>query len=253
MKKISLVLFAVMMAALLAFGASAEVTNYETDTDASFDVTYTGTAGAYYAIVAVEGIVAEGTAPTITEDNIQFIDQKTAGAGGSVTFEDILLKKDGTACSIFLGGSDLPKAVLLGYVNYSGEFYAVTGKTNAGATVTITDTTDVTVTFTETATSGTYTFAEVPAGTYKLVVTMAKHTSYTKNELVVEDNVNYKDVVIYVGDITGEGSVTFLDFSKLLTVYNQTNEACDVTGDGSVTFLDFSKLLTNYNKTAVVE
>lgn len=256
MKKFTKVLFWVLTAVVLATTAMAATVNYETDEYAAFDVTYTGTAGEYYAIVVVEGIAAKGETPNITETSIQYIDQKTAGTSGTVVFEDVVLKDDGTPCSVYLGGSDLDEAVLLGYVNNvsaPGEFYVVTGKTNAGATVTITDTNNAAVTFTETATSGNYTFAEIPAGTYKLVVTMAKHTSYTKNELVVADNVTYKDVEIYAGDVTGEGSITYLDFSKLLTVYGQENEECDVSGDGYVTYLDFSKLLTNYNAAPVVE
>ena len=256
MKKFTKVLFWVLTAVVLATTAMAATVNYETDEYAAFDVTYTGTAGEYYAIVVVEGIAAKGETPNITETSIQYIDQKTAGTSGTVVFEDVVLKDDGTPCSVYLGGSDLDEAVLLGYVNNvnaPGEFYVVTGKTNAGATVTITDTNNAAVTFTETATSGNYTFAEIPAGTYKLVVTMAKHTSYTKNELVVADNVTYKDVSLKGGDVSADGAIGFSDLLTILTNYNTTNASADITGDGTVGFSDMLVVLTNYNLTSVME
>lgn len=259
MKKISLVLFAVMMAALLAFGASAEVTNYETDTDASFDVTYTGTAGAYYAIVAVEGIVAENAAPTITEDNIQFIDQKTAGAGGSVTFEDILLKEDGTACSIFLGGSDLPKAVLLGYVNKVDEVvtFTVSGNVTAhatGATITITDTTDAEKVYTGTSTNSGYS-VEVPAGTYNVVVTLNGHTSYKKNGVAVSANTSV-DATLIGGDTDASGSVNDTDLTNVLGDFGKTEgfvAGCDINSDGSVNDSDLTIVLGSFGSVAIEE
>lgn len=255
MKKITLVLSVVLMAALLAFSAVAAPVDYETDTNAAFDVTYTGTAGAYYAIVAVEGIAAEGTAPAITEDSIQYIDQKTADADGSVAFEDILLKVDGTAATIYLGGSDLDEAVLLGWVNKPADEpdeYAVSGTvtsaSDAAATVTLTSGDK---TFTVNTNAGVYT-VDVPAGTYKMVVTKAKHLSYTKNELVVAAAVT-KDVTLAGGEIVVDGTIDSLDLGKVLSVYNAENSEIDVTDDGVVDSLDLGKVLASYNAVPTVE
>ena len=255
MKKLTLVLSVVIMAAILAVSAVAAPAVYETDTNAAFDVTYTGTAGAYYAIVAVEGIAAEGTAPAITEDSIQYIDQKTADADGAVAFEDILLKVDGTPATIFLGGSDLDEAVLLGWVNKPADepdTFTVSGKvtsaSDAAATVTLTSGDNV---FTVNTEAGAFS-VDVAAGTYKMVVTKAKHLSYTKNELVVADNVT-KDVTLAGGEIVVDGTIDSLDLGKVLSVYNAENDEIDITDDGVVDSIDLGKVLASYNAVSVVE
>ena len=258
MKKITLVMSVLLMVALLAVSAVAAPVEYETDTNAAFDVTYTGTAGAYYAIVAVEGIAAEGTAPAITEDSIQYIDQKTADADGAVAFEDILLKVDGTAATIYLGGSDLDEAVLLGWVNKPADAPAeftvsgtVTSASDAAATVTLTNVADETIVFTVNTNAGAYS-VDVTAGTYKMVVTKALHLSYTKNELVVAEAVT-KDVTLKGGDVNADSTITYLDFGAMLTSYNTDDSAVDVNADGIVNYLDFGTMLSNYNAVATVE
>ena len=255
MKKITLVLSVVLMAALLAFSAVAAPAEYETDTNAAFDVTYTGTAGAYYAIVAVEGIAAEGTAPAITEDSIQYIDQKTADANGAVAFEDILLKVDGTPSTIYLGGSDLDEAVLLGWVNKPADepdtftvSGTVTSASDAAATVTLTSGDNV---FTVNTNAGAYS-VDVAAGTYKMVVTKAKHLSYTKNELVVAAAVT-KDVTLVGGDVDGTGVIEFADLMGVLNNYASATTDFDVDDSGDVGFSDLMTVLNNYEAVPTVE
>ena len=80
MKKLTLFLSVLLAMAVFAFAASAAPVDYTANEDGSFDVTYTGTAGEYYAIVIVEGIAAEGEAPVITSSSIQYIDQVTLTA-----------------------------------------------------------------------------------------------------------------------------------------------------------------------------
>ena len=92
MKKLTLFLSVLLAMAVFAFAASAAPVNYTANEDGSFDVSYTGTAGEYYALVIVEGIAAEGTAPVITSSSIQYIDQVTAAADGTAAFNGILLK-----------------------------------------------------------------------------------------------------------------------------------------------------------------
>lgn len=253
MNKIKLALSAVSMAAVLAFSAFAADT-FETDANGAFDVSYSGTAGEYYAVVVLSGIADEGTAPAITEDTIQYIDQKTAGADGKVSFEDILIKTAGTPSTVYLGGSDLDKAVLLGYVNKTSN-YKVSGTvasvSSSAAKVTLTSTTDTSKTFTVDTANGAYTVT-VPADTYKFVVTKPKHLSYTKNALVVAENVE-KNVTLKGGDVNADGEVTYLDFGELLSAYNTVSEANDVNEDGVVNYLDFGELLANYGAVSTVE
>ena len=257
MKKLTLFLSVLLAMAVFAFAASAAPVDYTANEDGSFDVTYTGTAGEYYAIVIVEGIAAEGEAPVITSSSIQYIDQVTAGADGTAAFNGILLKTDGVKGTVYLGGSDLAAAKLLGYVNNDGdeETFTVSGTVTSDsakeANVTLTSTTDEAKVFTVSTASGEYTIA-VPADTYKFVVTKAAHLSYTKNELEVKANVA-KDVELKGGDTNADGAINFDDLAAILKLYGEADDRGDVDGKGTVDFADLSAVLKNYGVTAVVE
>lgn len=253
MKKLLFVLAAIMLVSMLAFAVGAEPVNYETDSNKAFDVTYNGTAGKYYAIVVVEGISTG--APVVTESSIQYIDQKTAGTDGTVAFNDILLREDDTPCTVYIGGSDLDEAVLMGYVNAEAKKFTVSGSVTSNSdepsTVTLTSTEDETKVFTVQTSSGTYTVT-VPEDTYKFVVTRNAHLSYTKKELVVADNV-VKNATIQGGDIIADGEIGIEDLSTLLGAYNTATASSDITGEGTVDIIDLSILLGNYTAVAVIE
>ena len=257
MKKLTLFLSVLLAMAVFAFAAGAEPVNYTANDDGSFDVTYTGTAGEYYALVIVEGIADEGAAPVITSSSIQYIDQVTAGADGTAAFNKILLKTDGVQGTVYLGGSDLAAAKLLGYVNKtSDEKFTVSGTVTSEsaveANVTLTSTTDETKVFTVTTESGEYTIS-VPADSYKFVVTKNAHLSYTKNELeVAADTV--KDVTLVGGDVNADNTIDIIDLGKLLNAYNSSSDlSADINGDGAIDVIDLGKLLNNYNAVATVE
>lgn len=257
MKKLTLFLSVLLAMAVFAFAASAAPVDYTANEDGSFDVTYTGTAGEYYALVIVEGIAAEGTAPVITSSSIQYIDQVTAAADGTATFNGVLLKTDGVKGTVYLGGSDLDAAKLLGYVNNSGteETFTVSGTVTSDsakeAKVTLTSTSDGAKVFTVDTASGSYTIS-VPADTYKFVVTKAAHLSYTKNELEVKANVA-KDVELKGGDITADGIIDFDDWTEVIMNYSTATESADITGDGIVNFDDLTLVVVNYTAKSVVE
>lgn len=253
MNKIKLALSAVSMAAVLAFSAFAADT-FETDANGAFDVSYSGTAGEYYAVVVLSGIADEGTAPAITEETIQYIDQKTAGADGKVSFEDILIKTAGTPSTVYLGGSDLDKAVLLGYVNKTSNYKVsgtVASDSSYEASVALTGSKDLTKTYTITTTNGEYSI-DVPADTYKFVVTKKGHLSYTKNSFAVTGNTS-KNITLKGGDIVADGEVNHLDLGDLLANYNNTSKEYDITGDEIINHLDLGELLKNFLEKAVVE
>ncbi len=249
MKKLSLALVMVLAVALLALSAAAAApVDFEVAKDGSFDVTYEGTAGAYYAIVAVKGISEVGTAPSITEDSIQFIDQKTAGADGKVTFSDILLKVDGTEASIYLGGSDLNAAILLGYVNKSAGF-EITG------TITSSSAVESTVsfigsgnTYSVDTVNGVYTIS-VPAGTYTFKATKKYSLSVTVNEFVVSE-ADTVDCVLYGGDTDENGKINVQDLNSLLSNYGMTGATTatpsNINGDSTVNVQDLNILLSHY-------
>ena len=258
MKKIVLTMLVIVLAACTCVLAGAVPAEYEPDGTGAFQISYDGaTPGEYYALVIVSGIAEEGTAPQITEQSIQYIDQLTAGSDGVVTFDNVLLRTDGTEASVYLGGSDFDSALLLGYVNKGGSVseYTVSGTISSDsskdASVKLTSVVDSASVYTITTADGVYTIT-VPADTYKFEVTKPAHLSYTKNELVVADNTTV-DVVLKGGDINGDGSISYLDVGTLLQVYNSDDESADVTGDGVVSYLDLGVLLNNYNGISVVE
>ena len=254
MKKFTLVMSAILMAVLLAFSAAA-AEEFMADANKAFDITYTGTEGQYYAIVIVEGLVEEGDAPSITEDSIQYIDQQTAGEGGVVSFEDVLLKVDGTQATVFLGGSDLDEPVLLGWVNKTVEATTftvsgtVTSDSDSEAKVTLTCGENV---FEVNTVNGVYEVA-VPVGTYTLVAEKAKHLSYTKTALEVMDGNVEQNAKLLGGELEIDGTVNFDDLSIVLLYYRQNVEEADVDGTGTVDFDDLSIILLNYRKSAIAE
>lgn len=257
MKKLTFFLSVLLAMAVFAFAASAAPVDYTANEDGSFDVTYTGTAGEYYALVIVEGIAAEGTAPVITSSSIQYIDQVTAAADGTAAFNGILLKTDGVKGTVYLGGSDLDAAKLLGYVNNSGteETFTVSGTVTSDsakeAKVTLTSTSDAAKVFTVDTASGSYTIS-VPADTYKFVVTKVAHLSYTKNALEVMADVA-KNVELKGGDITADGIIDFDDWTEVIMNYSTATESADITGDGIVNFDDLTLVVVNYTAKSVVE
>lgn len=260
MKKITLIMSVVIMAVLLAFGAAAAEI-FPADADKAFDITYTGTPGEYYAIVIVEGIVDEGSVPSISEDSIQYIDQKTAGANGTVSFEDVLLFEDDTPATVFLGGSDLDDgAIVLGWVNKTEEEVdtftfsgAVTSGTKKPATVTLTNVADAAKTYTADTIDGVYTISGIEGATYQVVITAPGQLSYTKSALLIEADATYKDITLKSGNVTSDDKVDKLDLSAVLSNYGKMVETGDCTGDVKVDKLDLSAVLANYGSKAVVE
>lgn len=257
MKKLTLFLSVLLAMAVFAFAAGAAPVEYTANEKGSFDVTYTGTRGEYYALVIVEGIAAEGTDPVITNDNIQYINQVTAGANGVAAFDGILLKDPGTAGTVYLGGSDRGNkgALLLGYVNKANARFTVSGTITSEsakeANISLTSTTDEAKVFPVVTSAGAYTVT-VPADTYKFVVTKAAHLSYTKNALNVSANV-VKDVKLLGGDVVQSGTIDYADLGKVVSAYGTASENYDITGEGTVDYRDLSIVITNYNATAVVE
>lgn len=258
MKKIVLTMLVIVLAACTCVLAGAVPAEYEPDGTGAFQISYDGaTPGEYYALVIVSGIAEEGTAPQITEQSIQYIDQLTAGSDGVVTFDNVLLRTDGAEATVYLGGSDFDSALLLGYVNKGGSAseYTVSGTISSDsskdASVKLTSVVDSASVYTITTADGVYTIT-VPADTYKFEVTKPAHLSYTKNELVVDDNTTV-DVVLKGGDINGDGSIDFDDLSSLLLKYGLSEKEADINGDGVINFDDLSKLLLNYAAVSEIE
>ena len=258
MKKIVLTMLVLVLAACTCLLAGAVPAEYVPDGTGAFQISYDGaTPGEYYALVIVSGIAEEGTAPQITEQSIQYIDQLTAGSDGVVTFDNVLLRTDGAEATVYLGGSDFDSALLLGYVNKGGAVseYTVSGTISSDsskdASVKLTSVVDSASVYTITTADGVYTIT-VPADTYKFEVTKPAHLSYTKNELVVDDNTTV-DVVLKGGDINGDGVINFDDLTAIVLNYSTASDEADVTGDGAVNFDDLTSVILNYMLSSVAE
>lgn len=258
MKKIVLTMLVIVLAACTCVLAGAVPAEYEPDGTGAFQISYDGaTPGEYYALVIVSGIAEEGAAPQITEQSIQYIDQLTAGSDGVVTFDNVLLRTDGAEATVYLGGSDFDSALLLGYVNKGGSVseYTVSGTISSDsskdASVKLTSVVDSASVYTITTADGVYTIT-VPADTYKFEVTKPAHLSYTKNELVVDDNTTV-DVVLKGGDINGDGVINFDDLTAIVLNYSTASDEADVTGDGAVNFDDLTSVILNYMLSSVAE
>ncbi len=254
-KFLRMALCALAFAAVLCGGAFAAET-YNQDASGAYTVDYTGKAGGYYAILVVDGIYEDGKMPTITEDSIIYISQETADAEGKVSFADFKTKNDHNG-TVYIGGSDLDSAVLLGYVKAPLTGSKVSGSVTSDSgspvesNVTLTSTTDSSKTFTVPTTDGAYEIT-VPNDTYKFVVTKKAHLSYTKNELAVSENV-VKDVELKGGDVTLDDTINIRDITALIAVYNTDDATADVNGSGTVDIRDLTVLLGNYGKTAIAE
>lgn len=242
-------------AAVLCGGAFAAET-YNQDSNGAYTIDYTGTAGSYYAILVVDGTYDENQTPIITADSIIYISQETAGENGKVSFANFKTKNDHDG-TVYLGGSDLESAVLLGYVKAPSTGSKVSGTVTSDSgspvesNVTLTSTTDSAKVFTVTTTDGAYEIT-VPNDTYKFVVTKKAHLSYTKNELAVSADLT-KDVELNGGDANGDGTVNYRDLNVAIVEYNTVNGTSDVNGDGVVNYRDLNITITNYNANAVVE
>lgn len=258
MKKIVLTMLVLVLAACTCVLVGAVPAEYEPDGTGAFQISYDGaTPGEYYALVIVSGIAEEGTAPQITEQSIQYIDQLTADSTGVVSFDNVLLRTDGAEATVYLGGSDFDSALLLGYVNKGGSAseYTVSGTISSDsskdASVKLTSVVDSASVYTITTADGVYTIT-VPADTYKFEVTKPAHLSYTKNELVVADNTTV-DVVLKGGDVNGDGVINFDDLTAIVLNYSTASDEADVTGDGAVNFDDLTSVILNYMLSSVAE
>lgn len=86
------------------------------------------------------------------------------------------------------------------------------------------------------ATSGSQSVAPAATTTYTITCSSASASA----------TVTVNSSVPVVGDCTGDGHVTIIDLSTLLTRYGTNYPACDFNNDGVIGILDLSKLLSNY-------
>ena len=114
-----------------------------------------------------------------------------------------------------------------------------------------------------------FTFKGIESGTYDILITKPRHTSFMiKSILVGDEDVELANVpsvqciTLPCGDINGDGMINDGDLTELwkLSNYNRNiedegvNEMCDLNGDGMINDVDLTILwmISNYNKGPVV-
>ncbi len=116
-----------------------------------------------------------------------------------------------------------------------------------------------------------FSIANVPAGTYDLVVTKAGHLTYTIKNVVVgnetldltkHSNAAVKNITLLAGDVNRDGMINNLDYASVLdrSNFNKNytkaedvgNVLADVNGDGMINNLDYAVILSreHFNKSA---
>lgn len=116
-----------------------------------------------------------------------------------------------------------------------------------------------------------FSFANVAAGTYDLVVTKAAHLTYTiKNVVVGNEDIDlttaqgkaYQNITLLAGDVDGNGMINNLDYATVLDQHNFNksytkaedvrNVLADVDGNGMINNLDYAVILSkdHFNKSA---
>lgn len=242
-----------LVSALLSLAVFAESETYTPGSDGTYSVGYSdGTSGAYYALLVVEGIVDEGSTPTISEDSVLYIDQATADSDGNVTFNGWIPKNDNPA-TVYLGGTNLDKPVLLGYLGENTFVISGTVSTDSGTTslASITLKNDDGEYSATADSTGKYS-VEVPEGTYKFTVTVKNHLSYTKSAFDVNEAKENVNVTLKGGDVNGDGNINIVDFTRVVSAYG-TDSEIDINNDGTVNILDFTRIVSNYGTSAVSE
>jgi hypothetical protein len=96
-----------------------------------------------------------------------------------------------------------------------------------------------------------YTTPTLANGTHtiKVRITGTKNAS-SSGTTIAADRIDITASAAVPGDVNGDGHVTIIDLSTVLTHYGTsgTRAQGDVTGDGSINIVDLSTVLTNYGK-----
>ena len=132
----------------------------------------------------------------------------------------------------------------------------VTSYGDGDSTVTLTDSTGAKAVTTVSGSCATYSFENVPAGTYTLSVSKDNHVTreYT---VTLEEDMALDVTINLLGDTTGDGKVNMKDWSCLYDHISETStltdyalQCADVTGDGKVNMKDWSRLYDHISEVA---
>ncbi|MBE7039267.1 MAG: hypothetical protein E7398_00910 [Ruminococcaceae bacterium] len=252
-KLLSLVVVCMMLFTMSVSVFAEEPTTTENDgswTTAGSNAEY---ANKMMTILAYEG--------SLNLNSIQYIDQTVADSEGNYSFENYIPKDiptGSTAYTVKIGGEVIGTPVDAGTIVGTGARLSGTVEflgTETGATITLTPDEGAANVIT-TETNGTFD-GVVEKGTYTLVVSKDGHTTYTKENVVVSDDVDDLEYTIYGGDIDESGIVALSDLLLVLENYeaeiNGENGACDIDESGVIGMNDLLTVLENITVKSVTE
>ena len=100
-----------------------------------------------------------------------------------------------------------------------------------------------------------YSFSDVPSGTYTMKVMKQNHVTREYTVTVGSSNVVQDVKICLLGDVTGDGKVNTKDWARLKAHVNETSNltgyelACgDVNGDSKVNIKDWARLKAHVNE-----
>lgn len=275
MKKITLLSVAASMLLSSAIGVSA-AEKIMPNEDGSYTVNaeVAGVAaGSMYGILAVKG---DAAVDTITEADIMYIDQITATEAGKISLAKFGLL-EATESTLYVGGAGLDGATEIAVLGVKVEVKGnkISGQVtsynpNNATTVTLYqngEATAYTATIAAVEGSGQVTqnfeIADVPAGTYDLVVTKAQHLTYKVTGVVVEgadidlsaaEDKEYQNMTMLCGALDNNELINYddlfivLDASTYgLSVEEAASPEADLDGNALVQYDDLFIVLDAKN------
>ena len=101
-----------------------------------------------------------------------------------------------------------------------------------------------------------YSFSDVPSGTYTMKVIKSKHVTREYTITVGAEAVTQDVKIHLLGDINGDGKVNMKDWGAVYAHVNETKlltgyelKCAEVTGDGKVTMKDWNRIYAHVNET----
>lgn len=208
--------------------------------------------------------VGTSTLTEITDVIIKYIDQIPAVTDGQTIFTYKL--KDGPVAgqvyTVAVGGSNVDTVIYQEVLPVEGESGADIGTIEGtvmfnGGTFAATYTLTATDAGGEVApivtASSNFSLADIPVGTYTLVITRKANTKITITNIpVTADGTTTIPGIqyLYGGDYNDSDKVDVYDYAILIDAYNKTNSDVSLNDDEKVDVYDYAILIDSYNKSS---
>ena len=255
-------------------GLNAPVTGALAQTADDLTVTGSDSAGAPNDKMYVSGLIwfidangngvldeGERCAPENTQDG-RFMGGKKYSAFVTLSVEAEDGRINNTAFTLKLDGIDTPLSTSQAQGVYTFPETEIVGYGVSGNVESFNSGTDeVTIQLIEQGQSGnkftaSYSFSDVPSGTYTMKVIKSKHVTREYTITVGAEAVTQDVKIHLLGDINGDGKVNMKDWGAVYAHVNETKlltgyelKCAEVTGDGKVTMKDWNRIYAHVNET----